>query len=139
VEGTVSPSTSGPRAIVCDADDISARFLARALAKAGLEVSTCHTAAACEDQAAAQCPELIVLSILLPDLDGLALTRRLRAQRGTAGGTPHIVVASVLQAEQRALEAGADAFLLKPIAPATLAGVAARLLAPVTSQAEQTA
>ena len=140
MEGTASPHTpaafAGATAIVCDADAISARFLARALGRTGLHVSTCDTAAACEDQVGAQRPQLVVLSILLPDLDGLALTRRLRAQHDAGSGAPKIIVASVLQAEQRALEAGADAFLLKPVAPADLVRVATGLLAKGTSQTE---
>ena len=95
-----------------------------------MAVTPCATAAACEEAVAARAPDLVVLSILLPDMDGLALTRRLRALRDQAGGHTRIVLASVLQAEQRALEAGADAFVLKPVPPATLASLATRLVGP---------
>src|SRR5688572_10449850 len=99
--------------IVCDADGISTRLLARLLAGDGFATTSCLSAAACEDAVASRNPALIVLAILLPDLDGLALVRRLR-NRGFL--TP-ILVVSALQAETRALEAGADAFLLKPVTP----------------------
>lgn len=120
-EADTSPAVrSAGCAAVCDAAPDSARFLASVLAGAGFEVITCTTAAACEAAVAARHPDLVVASILLPDLDGLALARRLRLRRNVAEGGPRIILVSTLHARQRALEAGADAFLLKPVAPADL-------------------
>jgi CheY-like chemotaxis protein len=58
-------------------------------------------------------PALIITEILVPRLDGLALCRALREDPRTRG-TP-IIVFSILGAAQRAAEAGADAFLRKPL------------------------
>lgn len=111
-------------AVVCDADEVSARFLARALSRAGLTVHTCGTAAQCETLVDAEHPDLIVLSLLLPDVDGLTLVRRLRMQyaantahvsASTGDQTPRIILVSALQAATRASEAGADAFFGKPV------------------------
>ena len=116
------------RAIVCDADPAARRHVDRILSRAGFATSQCETASACEERVADSRPALVVLSILLPDMDGLALARRLATGRGDGGPSPRILIVSVLQAEQRALEAGADAFLLKPVSRADLLAVAQRLV-----------
>ena len=115
IEGTELPREA-KRVVVCDADDVSSRILGRTLAREGFPVSTCGTAAECEALVAREQPTLVVLALLLPDMDGLALTRRLRA----LPRPPRILMASALQAERRAVEAGADAFLRKPISAQTL-------------------
>jgi two-component system response regulator MprA len=59
-------------------------------------------------------PDLVMCEILVPKLDGLALCRQLKA----AAETRHILVlvVSILAAGARASDAGADGFLLKPLA-----------------------
>ena len=63
-------------------------------------------------------PDIIITEILVPVLDGLALCRRVKADPRTRDVA--VLVFSILAAEGRALEAGADAFLLKPLAEHTL-------------------
>ena len=101
----------GATAIVCDGDAIAARLLARSLASHGFAVTTCGSVSACDAAMASGTTELLILELLLPGTDGLAYTRRLRSR----GVQVPIVVVSALHAAQRAREAGADAFLLKPI------------------------
>lgn len=72
-------------------------------------------------------PAIIITEILVPKLDGLALCRRLRATAETKD-IP-VLVFSLLAAEGRALEAGADMFLRKPLAEHRLVEVARELLA----------
>jgi DNA-binding response OmpR family regulator len=64
-------------------------------------------------QAQALHPDLIITEILVPHLDGLALCRRLKAAPETADIS--VLVFSILASRARALEAGADAFLMKPL------------------------
>ena len=71
-------------------------------------------------------PDVLITEILLPKLDGLALCRRIKAD-GELAGT-HVLVFSILAAGTRAREAGADAFLSKPFAPARLDAALAQLL-----------
>jgi len=123
----------GNRVIICDADPASRRHVDRILSATGYEAVQCETAAACVELVASTRPALVVLSVLLPDLDGLALARRLAAGRADGGPAPRILIVSVLQAEQRALESGADAFLLKPVSRADLVAVARRLADPAAS------
>lgn len=58
-------------------------------------------------------PKILVSEILVPKVDGLQLCRTLKSNPETA----HIIILifSHLHAEDRALEAGADAFLSKPL------------------------
>lgn len=71
-------------------------------------------------------PDIIITEILVPALDGLALCRRLKSDPTTGGIS--VVVFSILAASGRAKEAGADAFLLKPLAEHSLLGTVRRLL-----------
>lgn len=66
-------------------------------------------------------PNLVVTEVLVPKLDGLALCRQLKANPVTRD-IP-VLVFSILAASTRATEAGADAFLLKPLAKERLLGV----------------
>ena len=71
-------------------------------------------------------PKILVSEILVPKLDGLQLCRTLKSD----STTEHIIVIifSHLQAEDRALEAGADAFLSKPLDEELLIDTLERLL-----------
>jgi CheY-like chemotaxis protein len=63
-------------------------------------------------------PDILITEILVPNLDGLALCRRIKADPRTRDIA--VLVFSILAAADRAREAGADAFLLKPLAEHTL-------------------
>lgn len=65
------------------------------------------------DRAREEKPALVVTEILIPKLDGLALCRRLREDPVTR--EIPVLVFSILAAEARAGEAGASAFLRKPL------------------------
>ena len=58
-------------------------------------------------------PTIVITEILVPKLDGLALCRKLKADAATRDIA--VLVFSLLAAERRALDAGADAFLIKPL------------------------
>jgi len=71
-------------------------------------------------------PRIVVTEIMLPRLDGLKVCRSLKSDPKTRGIA--VLVFSILSAEDRALEAGADAFLLKPLDDARLIDTAMKLL-----------
>ncbi|NUR86359.1 MAG: response regulator transcription factor [Nonomuraea sp.] len=94
-------------------DDAAIRSaLSRALADRGHAVSSSPTAMAGLNQAVEQHPDVVVLDLGLPDLDGAELLRMLRA----VSQVP-VVVASARDAESEivgALNAGADDYVIKP-------------------------
>ena len=71
-------------------------------------------------------PDIVITEILVPMLDGLALCRRIKADPVTQDTV--VVVFSILAAATRASEAGADAFLRKPLAEHVLVNTVQQLL-----------
>ena len=72
-------------------------------------------------------PRIIVTEILVPKLDGLSLCRALKSSPDTKEIL--VMIFSHLHAEDRATEAGADAFLIKPLDEELLIGTVETLLA----------
>lgn len=72
-------------------------------------------------------PKILVSEILVPKLDGLSLCRAIKSSPETADIL--VLIFSHLQAEDRATEAGADAFLSKPLDEDLLIGTLEKLLA----------
>jgi len=71
-------------------------------------------------------PKIMVTEILVPRLDGLSLCRALKSDPRTSSIV--VLVFSHLHAEDRALEAGADAFIVKPIDEENLIDIVSKLL-----------
>jgi CheY-like chemotaxis protein len=71
-------------------------------------------------------PTIVITEILVPKLDGLALCRRLKSDPATSDIA--VLVFSLLAAERRAQDAGADAFLSKPLSAESLKEAVRRLL-----------
>jgi len=69
-------------------------------------------------------PDLVFMDIQMPEMDGVEVTRQLRALEQAAGLKPALVIAltanALLQEQERCLAAGMDAFLTKPIDTAKL-------------------
>ena len=76
-----------------------------------------------------QRPDLILMDVQLPKISGIEATRRLRAEAATAT-TPIIAITSFALSgdEQRAMDAGASAYLAKPYSPFTLLSMIRKLL-----------
>ena len=71
-------------------------------------------------------PKIVVTEILVPRLDGLSLCREIKSDPRTQSIV--VLVFSHLHAEVRALEAGADAFIVKPIDEENLIDIVSKLL-----------
>ena len=72
-------------------------------------------------------PEIIITEVLVPKLDGLALCRAVRKEAELKDTV--VLIFSILAAQGRAREAGADAFLMKPLAEQRLVQTVRELLA----------
>jgi CheY-like chemotaxis protein len=71
-------------------------------------------------------PRIVVTEILVPRLDGLSLCSALKSDPRTSSII--VLIFSHLHAEDRALEAGADAFMVKPIEAESLIDIVSKLL-----------
>jgi CheY-like chemotaxis protein len=96
------------------------------LHQAGYAVGFAQDGSSALEEARRTIPDILITEILVPTLDGLALCRRLKMDARTRDIA--IVIFSILAASGRAREAGADAFLLKPLAEHTLVDTVRRLL-----------
>jgi CheY-like chemotaxis protein len=94
---------------------------------AGFCVEFADDGAAALSRARLALPQIIITEILIPKLDGLQLCRELKQDAATRN-IP-VIVFSVLAAEARAKEAGANAFLRKPLVPSVLISTIERLAA----------
>ena len=115
--------------------DLEAFFLN----EAGFSVQFAEDGLAALEIARSAIPSIIVTEILVPKLDGLALCRAVKNDPELQ----HIAVLvfSILAASGRAREAGADAFLMKPLAERRLVDTVRDLLAQrqATAQTPETA
>ena len=100
-------------------DDLALSDVLRfTLRRAGFEVLLAHDGRQALAQWERENPELILLDLNLPKLDGLAVCRHIRAQSQTP-----IIILSVRGGDEavvQGLEMGADDYLVKPISPTQL-------------------
>jgi response regulator RpfG family c-di-GMP phosphodiesterase len=109
-------------------DDPGLRALLRTTFE-GFEVSVAEAGDATEAQQRIreQRPDVIVLDVMMPGIDGLELSRRLKADPETRGIRIVLLTGSVGSIRAAADAAGADAFVAKPFSPLELLSVAERL------------
>jgi CheY-like chemotaxis protein len=105
------------------------------LVEAGFDVEFADDGETALERARLQVPALLITEILIPKLDGLALCRRLRDDPVTRD-VP-VIVFSILAAEVRAREAGASAFLRKPLVDSTFLAAVQLLFAAPPSRAQE--
>jgi two-component system KDP operon response regulator KdpE len=100
------------RILVVDDEPQILRALRVVLRDAGFEVVPAETAAEALDRAAVRPPQAAIVDLMLPDMDGVELTRLLREW----SEMPILVLSAVGEEEQkvRALQAGADDYITKP-------------------------
>ena len=96
------------------------------LNEAGFSVEFAEDGARALELARSMRPAIIVTEILVPRMDGLALCRAVKADPELKGTS--VLVFSILAASGRAREAGADAFLMKPLAERRLVDTVRELL-----------
>jgi two-component system response regulator MprA len=103
------------RVLVVDDDALVRRMLTRSLVAEGFEVEHVSDGGAALAAAEASAPDLVVLDVTMPGLDGLAVCRRLRAN-GLRSWILMLTARDAVADRVAGLEAGADDYLVKPFA-----------------------
>ncbi|MEA2474737.1 MAG: two-component system, OmpR family, response regulator MprA [Thermoleophilaceae bacterium] len=103
------------RILVVDDDPAVLRMLARTLRAEGYEVQAVPDGGAALAAAERHAPDSVVLDVAMPDMDGLAVCRRLRAS-GISAPILLLTARDAVADRVAGLEAGADDYLLKPFA-----------------------
>ncbi len=114
------------KALVVDDDRVLADVLAFTLLRAGFQVVQAYDGEAALQSWAEEKPDLIVLDVNLPRLDGFAVCQRIRAQADTP-----ILLLTVREEEDdiiHGLDLGADDYITKPFSPRQLVARAQAVL-----------
>jgi DNA-binding response OmpR family regulator len=108
----VSGFSRDPRVLVVEDDEDIALALQRSLRMEGYEVRTAVDGEAALTEAGSFLPDLVVLDLGLPKLDGIEVARRLRAD----GDVPILMLTArdALDSRVEGLDSGADDYLVKP-------------------------
>jgi CheY-like chemotaxis protein len=121
---------SGERILIVDDNATNLKLVAYLMKANGYEVDTALEAGAALDAIAKHRPDVILMDIQLPGIDGLELTRRLKADPATRDIVIIAVTAYAMKGdEDKALAAGCDDYITKPIDTRTLPDTIARHLA----------
>jgi two-component system, OmpR family, response regulator MprA len=104
--------TAAGRVLVIEDDEEIAEVLRRSLRTEGYDVRTAADGVEALDVAVGFTPDLVVLDLGLPKLDGIEVCRRLRAE----GDVPILMLTARAETEDRVegLDSGADDYLVKP-------------------------
>ncbi|MFZ3573112.1 response regulator transcription factor [Streptomyces sp. BH097] len=123
MQQSYEPTAAGPdgaaaRVLVVDDDPTVAEVVAGYLDRAGYRVDRADDGPAALARAAAHRPDLVVLDLMLPGMDGLEVCRRMRER----GPVPVIMLTARGDEDDRilGLEVGADDYVTKPFSPREL-------------------
>ncbi len=111
-------------------DEASLRLLMQAtLGRGAYRVLEATNGAAGLELARRERPDLVILDVGMPDLDGYTVCRALKGDPETAGMAVVMLTARAQEGDrQRGVEAGADAYITKPFSPRALLETVERML-----------
>lgn len=113
--------------LVADDNEVAQRLCRRVLEKAGHRVLTASDGQQAVNLALAELPDMILMDVAMPGMDGLEAMRQIKAQKPSMV----IVIASAHSMagdRERFLEAGANDVLSKPFKLTDLTGMVAKLV-----------
>ncbi len=127
---TDGPRLDGLRVLVIDDEEDALALVDEVLRERGAEVFLASSASDALDKVTLARPDVVVSDIGMPEIDGYALMRQLRARAPGAGGrTPAIALTAYARTDDahRAIAAGYQMHLAKPVDPRQLVTVVAHL------------
>lgn len=117
------------RILLVEDNEMNRDMLSRRLTRRGFEVGTAETGTRALAEVAAQPPDLILMDMSLPEIDGWEVTRRLKADPATAAIPIIALTAHAMTSDrEKALAAGCDDYDSKPVDLPRLLGKIAGLL-----------
>jgi two-component system, cell cycle response regulator DivK len=121
---------AGERILIVDDNATNLKLVAYLMRANGYTVETALDAESAIEAIRANHPDVILMDIQLPGIDGLELTRRLKADPATRDIVIVAVTAYAMKGDQaKALAAGCDDYITKPIDTRTLPDTIAKHLA----------
>jgi CheY-like chemotaxis protein len=121
---------AGERILIVDDNATNLKLVAYLMKANGYEVDTALAAESALEALRLNRPDVILMDIQLPGIDGLELTRRLKADPETSDIVIIAVTAYAMKGDQdKALAAGCDDYITKPIDTRALPDTIARHLA----------
>lgn len=115
---------AGEPVLIVDDNPVNLKLIRVLMAGEGYEVRTATDAEEAMAVLKTFYPRLILMDIQLPGMDGLELTRRLKAEPTTKDVLILALTAYAMKGdEQKAIEAGCDGYIQKPIDTRTLPGI----------------
>jgi DNA-binding response OmpR family regulator len=110
-----------PVVLVADDEEDILELLVFRLENSGYTVVQAHDGAEALEVARSSRPDLAVLDVMMPKMDGFELTRRLREDEATSRMPIILLTARTQEADvQRGFDAGADDYIRKPFSPQEL-------------------
>ena len=105
-----------PRILVVDDEEHITEMVAMGLGYAGFDVERAATGREALDAVVREPPQIIILDVMLPDLDGFAVAKRLRRDEGAATRIPIIFLTARDTTEDKVtgLRLGSDDYVTKP-------------------------
>jgi DNA-binding response OmpR family regulator len=116
-----APARDRPLVLAADDDEDMLELVAFRLERSGYTVLRARDGEEALDLARSERPDLAVLDVMMPKLDGFELTRRLRAEEATSGMPIILLTARAQDADlDRGFGSGADDYIRKPFSPQEL-------------------
>jgi len=119
--------------LIVDDDIDSLKLIGLMLQRQGYEISAANAGGQAISKAQTDAPDLIILDVMMPDMDGYEVCRRLRADPNTQS-IPMFTAKTLVDDKVTGFEAGADDYLTKPTHPAELASRVKAVLARSAAQ-----
>jgi len=107
--------------LIVDDDVETLRLVGLMLQRQGYEIAAASNGTQAIAMAQSELPDLIVLDIMMPDMDGYQVTKQLRGMSETSS-TPILMFTAKSQVDDKVAgyDAGVDDYLTKPVHPAEL-------------------